>query len=208
MYIETYVLSFAAWLLITRTSLGMSRFLKLLATCWFALVAVAHVFNYTQNHDWRNLVQVGLWAMISLSAYFAKPIDKRGFWRDLRETASPMFDLIVIIGFVAGLAGIYGQATVLQMTQPIVEKVVVAEGAMGGEEVAERLSGVCPFGAYTRTLWSGKLWLACDNIHEWDEVTSVYVSARTEPDDEMIVSAVVGFDNRTGEIAFIKRGWF
>ena len=54
MYIETYVLSFAAWLLITRTSLGMSRFLKLLVTSWFAVVVVAHIFNYRIGSQHRS----------------------------------------------------------------------------------------------------------------------------------------------------------
>jgi hypothetical protein len=205
MYIETYVLSFAVWLLITRTSLGMSRFLKLLVTSWFAVVVVAHIFSYTQNHDWRHLVQSGIWIVIALNTYFAKPIDKRGFWRDLRETAFPIFDAILLVGFLFGLAGIYGKASALQMTQPIVEKVMTAEGAKGFEEVAERLASVCPSGTYTDTLWSGKLYLSCDNIHGWSEVTSVYLSVSAGPDKERIASAVVGFDNQTGEIRFINR---
>ena len=192
MYVETYVLSLAAWLLIVRTSLGMSRFLRWLATSWFALFVAMHIFTYTQNHDWKNLVQAGLWTLIAVNTVLAKPIDKRGFWRDLREMAFPMFDvLVLVLVFAWGLPALWHRATVLQMTSPAVDKVLTTHA--------------CPPDGWTKTLWSGKVYVTCDT-HKWEKVTSVYVSVQPGPNkDDVIAAATVGFDNVTGKMSFLNR---
>lgn len=206
MHIETYVLSLIVWFLITETSLGMSRFLKLGLAGWFAVLVAVHVFAYTQTRDWRDIVQAGMWLAAALDTYFAKPIDERGFWRDWREEGWPTLDAILIMGLLFGAVDAWGWVNPLQMTQPAMDIMMVAEGAKGEAEVKERIRELCPEGFYVDTLWSGKLYVECPSVHDWGEQTQLNFFVKPDPQSEAVAVAAVGFSNETGKLWFTDRG--